>query len=161
MKRRIRFLALTVSLLIMLGAFSSFFVSAEDDPTYRTDTYYMNGYKMYGRVMMNCDLYPSAPEAATCYTVCDNIDYGKACYFDYCYKYFGIEKHITLGDPNYFVYPEGSNNFYIYHTYTSQTDNPVYIQGQHKVRASQYMIWSSHESEDDSYIGRIPDYSDV
>lgn len=119
-----------------------------------TNTYYMNGYKLRGSTVMN-------DKVASSSTYCENYNYGKSVQLNY-YHYYGHEvKCITRGDVDTFV-TNGFDTYSASYTNNSSTDEYLGAIGSHKVKATSYMIWSSHESEDDSHVGSVvPDYSDI
>lgn len=147
MKIRIKFLALTVSLLIMLGAFSVCSVFADDfKPHPRTDTYYMNGFAMYGYSTLNTGVAFSA-------TYCENISYSKRLQFSSKALHSnGIEEKEYGADTGYVV-----NGFDTISdaSYGSATWTMIGVRGHHYVKASEHMYWSSHDCADSTHIGQL------
>lgn len=118
-----------------------------------TNTYYMNGYKLRGSTVMNDKVVSSS-------TYCENYNYGKSVQLNYYYYYNHDIKYIISGN-NTFV-TNGFDTYSASYTYTSSTKKYLGAIGRHKVKATSYMIWSSHESADDSHVGSVvPDYSDI
>lgn len=148
MKKLISFIVV-LSILICTCSFSAF--AALD----YTDIYYMNGYKIKGSALM-----VNTVASATTYS--EKINYGKAAALKY--YYYGSDSRLyslSRGDENSFV-TNGFDAYSVDYYYTSATDEYFGAIGRHKVKATSYMIWSSHGCEDDSHVGSVvPDYSDV
>lgn len=147
MKKLISFI-LVLSVMIGTSCLSTF--AALD----YTDTYYINGYELNGNVLM-VDTLSSAT------TYCEKINYKKATALQYHYYYNHVLYYIDRGSTDTFV-TNGFEGYSVDYSYSSTTEDYVGAIGRHKVKASNFMIWSSHASEDDSHVGSVvPDYSDI
>lgn len=147
MKKLISFI-LVLSVMVGTSCFSAF--AALD----YTDTYYMNGYELNGSVLM-VDTLSSAT------TYCEQINYKKATALEYHYYYNHSLHYLNRGSEHDFV-TNGFEAYSVNYSYSSTTSDYVGAIGRHKVKASDFMIWSSHSSEDDSVVDSlVPDYSDV
>lgn len=139
--KKIISLVIVISIILCTSCFSA---SAALD---YTEDYYMNGYKMHGSIVMN-NIQTSAS------TYCENIGYGKAVNLTYCYLVDNNPKYVYRGNIVTFV-TNGFDHFECHYTYTSKTDNYHGAIGQHSVKASEYMIWYSYESRDDTFVGHL------
>lgn len=147
MKKIISFIVV-LSILICTCSFSAF--AALD----YTDIYYMNGYKIKGSALM-----VNTVASATTYS--ENLNYGKAAELKYYYYSNHMLYNLSRGNENSFV-TNGFDGYSVDYSYTTATDEYFGAIGRHKVKATSYMIWSSHGCEDDSHVGSVvPDYSDV
>lgn len=147
MKKRIRILVLTLALVMLLGTFSSFLVSAEEPIDYpRSPTRYMNGYAMYGYCTLNTGVAFSA-------TYCENIAYSKRLQFSSRALHSnGIEKKDYSADTGYVV-----NGFDTVSdaSYGSAVWTMIGVCGHHYVKASAHMYWSSHDCGESTHIGQL------
>lgn len=144
MKKRISFLVLTLSMLVFVGAFSVCFVSsvaAYYQP--QTSVYYMNGYKMYGYCTLNTGVAGSS-------TYCENLSYAKRVDMQATALHSnGLEHKDYYADTGYVT-----NGFDTISAekYGSATWTMIGVAGDHYVKASEHMYWSSKDSNDSTLI---------
>lgn len=138
MKKRIRFLALTLSLLVMLSVFSVCSILAGS-----TDIRYMNGYKMYGSLWDYSD-------EVTASTYCENIGYGKKVKIIYHCEIEEQPIEFPTEIRNYVV--NGFESLSLTAEYPNRADYIAGVVGQYWVKASDHMYWSSDESGDNIAI---------
>lgn len=151
MKKRIKMLSAIMAVLTVLCIVGSFSTFAEIK---YTEHYYLYDYRVYGSVVTS-----SASAMASAYS--ENIGYGKAVKLKYYYLDGSIAKPVNCGNANTFV-TNGFDTYSVSYDYESEKTIVYGANGEHKVKATQYIIWSSHDCENDSYVGRArPDYSDL
>ena len=139
MKKRIRFLTLALSLLIMLGSFSVSSVFADYSST---ETYYMNGYAMRGQLLTYSD-------SADASTFCENLGYGKKVSIVFHCKLEDQDVYLTRGVNSYVV--NGFDTFSYSADKPNNVDKVRGAESKHWVKASTHMYWSSDDCEDNCY----------
>lgn len=137
-----------LTILCIAGSFSAF---AEIN---YTEHYYLHDYRVYGSVA-------TSSGSAIASTYCENIGYGKAVKLKYYYLDGSIAKPVNRGNADTFV-TNGFEAYSVSYDYESGKTIVYGAIGEHKVKATQYIIWSSHDCENDSYVGRArPNYADL
>lgn len=141
MKKRIRFISLILSMMVMLSIVSCICTSALIN---YTPTRMMNGYSLRGYTSLGSNVASSG-------TYCENVSYGKrVLMFTRYYNSAGASKHKWSPNTDYIV--NGLDTI-TSDAYGATLGGNIYEStGYHWVRASAHMYWSSDESGENTFV---------
>ncbi len=147
MKRRIRFTSLILALTILLSVVGCTSIFADDDDYPRTESSYMNGYKMYGYSNLTAQDLSSS-------TYCENVSYQKrVCMIYYSFIDLLGERNIQPGnDTGYALNGFDTLDILLSDDGCRNFDG---VFSDHYVKASAHMYWQASEFDDYTYLGYL------